>query len=30
MDGALRNLTDRAWEGTLHDYRVQVFDGGGW
>jgi hypothetical protein len=31
MDGALRKLTDRTWEGTLRGYRVQVFDaGGGW
>jgi hypothetical protein len=31
MDGVLRKLTDRTWEGTLHGYRVQVFDaGGGW
>jgi hypothetical protein len=31
MDGVLRKRTDRTWEGTLHGYRVQVFDaGGGW
>ena len=29
MDGALRKLTDRTWEGTRHGYRVQVFYGGG-
>ena len=26
MDGVLRKRTDRTWEGTLHGYRVQVFD----
>ena len=31
MDGVLRKLTDRTWEGTLHGYRVQVFyAAGGW
>jgi hypothetical protein len=31
MDGVLRKLTDRIWEGTLRGYRVQVFSaGGGW
>jgi hypothetical protein len=31
MDGVLRKLTNRTWEGTLHGYRVQVFfAGGGW
>ncbi len=31
MDGVLRKLTDRTWEGTLRGCRVQVFRcGGGW
>jgi hypothetical protein len=31
MDGVLRKLTNRTWEGTLGGYRVQVFyAGGGW
>ncbi len=31
MDGLLRKLTERTWEGTLRGYRVQVFRcGGGW
>jgi hypothetical protein len=31
VDGILRTLTSRTWDGTLHGYRVQVFfAGGGW
>ena len=31
MDGQLRRLTPRTWEGTLRGYRVQVFRcGAGW
>jgi hypothetical protein len=31
MDGVLRKLPNRTWEGTLSGYRVQVFySGGGW
>jgi hypothetical protein len=29
MDGVLRRITDRAWEGTLRGYRVQEFRSGG-